>query len=145
MASKGDERSSKKDFNEIILGNLQDRRSGVNQDLYRVFFLRYLSPKIREIVWKGILLDQIELQTYEENIKYDKTYSVNKDEMYILKICNQIIEEKFHSMGKDYDMIMLFKAIMIYVTAYLNVYLQDFHYYLLVPLIYSFKSYRTYT
>jgi len=65
--------------------------------------------------------------------------------MYILKICNQIVEEKFHSMGKDYDMIMLYKAIMIYVNAYLNVYMQDFHYYLLVPILQSFKSYWTYT
>jgi len=66
--------------------------------------------------------------------------------MYILKICNQIIEEeRFHTLGKDYDLIMLFKAIMIYVNAYLSVYMQDFHYYLLIPILYAFKSYRTYT
>ena len=58
----------------------------INTDLYKPFFLRYLSPKMREIVWKGILLDQVEIDTYDENIKYDKTFTVNKEEMYIMKI-----------------------------------------------------------
>jgi len=48
-------------------------------------------------------------------------------------------------MGNDYDLIMLYKAIMIYVNAYLNVYMQDFHYYMLMPILFVFKSYRTYT
>mmetsp|Transcript_24101 Transcript_24101/g.24023 ORF Transcript_24101/g.24023 Transcript_24101/m.24023 type:complete len:155 (+) Transcript_24101:3-467(+) len=34
---------------------------------------------------------------------------------------------------------------MIYAAEYLNTYLQDFHYYMLFPLLQTFKSYRTYT
>lgn len=34
---------------------------------------------------------------------------------------------------------------MIYAAEYLNTYLQDFHYYMLFPLMQTFKSYRTYT
>lgn len=41
---------------------------------------------MREMVWKGVLLDQTEMTIYDDNIKYDKTYSVNKDEMNILKV-----------------------------------------------------------
>lgn len=65
----------------------------------------------------------MEVKNYEENIKYDKTFTVNKDEMYILKICNQIVDEKFHSMGRDHDLIVLYKQIMIYIAAYINVYI----------------------
>ncbi len=63
------------------------------------------------------------MRTYEENIKYDKTFTVNKDEMYILKIIQSIVEEKFHNLGSDYDLIMLYKALMIYISSFLNVYL----------------------
>jgi len=34
---------------------------------------------------------------------------------------------------------------MIYINAYIKVYLQDFHYYLLIPLMFVFKQYRTFS
>jgi len=49
------------------------------------------------------------MSKYEENIKYDKSYSVNKDEMFFLKIIQSIMEEKYHNLGHDHDLLMLFK------------------------------------
>lgn len=140
----GDDYNDEKDITLSIFENLTDRRSDINK-VYKSFFLRYLSPKTRETIWKGILLDQQEVKNYEDNIKYDKSFTVSKDEIYMLKIIQGLWKDKFHNFGNDYDMIILLKAVMIYTAAYLNTYLQDFHYYMLFPLLHAFKSYRTYT
>ena len=100
---------------------------------------------MREIVWKGILLDQVALKEYDVNVRLDKTYTISKDEMYILKITQAILEEKFHNLGSDYNVIMLMKAIMIYASSYMNTFLQDFHYYLCIPVLHVFRNYRTHT
>ena len=140
----GNEIDDEKEITLSIMDNLIDRRSDINK-VYKSFFLRYLSPKMRELIWKGLLLDQQEVKTYEDNIKYDKSFTISKDEIYMLKIIQSLTKDKFHSFGNDYDIIILIKSIMIYSAAYLNTYLQDFHYYMLFPLIHVFKSYRTYT
>lgn len=133
-----------KDMNMSIMDNLIDRRSSINK-VYKLFFLRYLTPKMRETIWKGILLDQATVKEYEKNITEDKSYTVSKDEVYILKVVQAILKDDFHNFGNDYDLILLIKAMMIYTAEYLNTYLQDFHYYMLFPLLQTFKSYRTYT
>lgn len=46
---------NKWELNYNMFENLIDRRAENNRDLYRVFFLRYLSPHMRELVWRGIL------------------------------------------------------------------------------------------
>jgi len=140
----GKELDDQKEINISLLDNLIDRRSNINKP-YKLFFLRYLSPRMREIVWKGLLLDQTEVKTYENNIIEDKSFTVSKDEIYILKVIQSILKDDFHNFGNDYDLILLMKALMIYAAEYLKTYLQDFHYYLLFPLLQTFKSYRTYT
>ncbi|CAI2363988.1 unnamed protein product [Moneuplotes crassus] len=140
----GNDLDDLKDMNMSILENLIDRRSSINK-VYKLFFLRYLSPRMRETIWKGILLDQATVKEYEKNITEDKSYTVSKDEIYILKVIQSILKDDFHNFGNDYDLILLVKAMMIYAAEYLNTYLQDFHYYMLFPLLQTFKSYRTYT
>jgi hypothetical protein len=71
-------------LNSNIFDNLIERRAENNRDLYRTFFLRYLTPYMREMVWKGILLDGIKLREYENNVKSEKIFSVSKDDIYIL-------------------------------------------------------------
>ena len=100
---------------------------------------------MREIIWKGVLLDQEEVKIYEKNIKDDKSYTISKDEIYILKVIQSLLKDDFHNFGADYDLILLLKAIMIYAAEYLKTYLHDYHYYMLFPLLQTFKSYRTYT
>lgn len=46
---------NKWELNYNMFENLIDRRAENNRDLYRAFFLRYLSPHMRELVWRGIL------------------------------------------------------------------------------------------
>ena len=140
----GNEVIDEKEMTMSIIDNLTDRKANLNR-IYKVFFLRYLSPRTREIVWKGQLLDPTEVKNYEKNIQYDKTFTVSKDEIYILKVIQSLMKDDFHNFGNDYDIIILIKAIMIYTATYLNTYLQDFHYYMLFPLLQTFKSYRTYT
>jgi len=46
---------NKWELNYNIFENLINRRAENNRDLYRVFFLRHLTPHMRELVWRGIL------------------------------------------------------------------------------------------
>lgn len=46
---------NKWELNYNIFENLVERRAENNHDLYKVFFLRYLTPHMRELVWKGLL------------------------------------------------------------------------------------------
>ena len=46
---------NKWELNYNIFENLVDRRAENNHDQYRVFFLRYLTPHMRELVWRGVL------------------------------------------------------------------------------------------
>lgn len=140
----GNDLIDEKDMTLSMLDNLTDRKPNINK-VFKVFFLRYLTPRMREIVWKGLLLDPAEVKNYENNIQYDKSFTISKDEIYILKVVQSLMKDGFHNFGNDYDVIMLVKAVMIYAAAYLNTYLQDFHYYILFPLLQTFKSYRTYT
>jgi hypothetical protein len=140
----GNDLEDQKDITMSMFDNLIDRRSNINK-VYKLYFLRYLSPKMREVVWKGLLLDQEEVKKYEVNIVEDKSFTVSKDEIYILKVIQSLLKDDFHNFGHDYDFILLMKALMIYTAEYLQTYLQDFHYYILFPLMQTFKSYRTYT
>ena len=38
-----------------VMENLIERRGECNHDLYKSFFLRYLTPHMRETLWKGLL------------------------------------------------------------------------------------------
>jgi len=140
----GYEEDDQKEITLSLMDNLVDRKSNINK-VYKTFFMRYLSPKMREIIWKGVLLDQGEVKMYEKNIVEDKSFTISKDEIYILKVVQSLLKDNFHNFGHDYDLILLIKAMMIYIAEYLNTYLQDFHYYMLFPLLQTFKSYRTYT
>lgn len=42
---------NKWELNFNVFENVVARRAENNRDLYRVFFLRYLSPHMRELVW----------------------------------------------------------------------------------------------
>ena len=64
--------------------NLTERRAQNNYDLYRPFFLKYLTPHMRELVWKGILFDPIKAREYETNIKTEKVFTISRDDLYIL-------------------------------------------------------------
>ena len=75
---------NKWELNYNMLENLIERRAENNHDLYRVFFLRYLTPHMREIVWKGILQDGLILREYDNNLKSEKIFSVSKDDIFIL-------------------------------------------------------------
>jgi hypothetical protein len=75
---------NKWEMNYNILENLVERRAGNNHDLYRVFFLRLLTPHMREMVWKGILYDGIKAREFENNVKSEKIFTVSKDDLHIV-------------------------------------------------------------
>ena len=78
---------NKWEINYNIFENLSERRAQNNTDLYRSFFLRYLTPHIREMVWKGVLYDNIKAREYENNMRSEKAFYISKDELYILQTC----------------------------------------------------------
>jgi len=49
--------------------------------------LKYLSPHMREMVWRGILQDGIKIRDYEHNVKKEKAYTVSRDDIFILQSC----------------------------------------------------------
>jgi hypothetical protein len=78
---------NKWELNYNLFENLVERRAHNNHDLYRVFFLRNLTPHMRELIWKGILLDPITVKEYELNIKTEKIFIVSKDDLHIVSNC----------------------------------------------------------
>lgn len=38
-----------------MLENLIDRRAESNRDLFKAFYLRYLTPELRVVAWRGLL------------------------------------------------------------------------------------------
>ncbi len=75
---------NKWELNYNIFENLIERRAENNHDLYRVFFLKNLSPHMRELIWRGILQDGIKMREYDFNVKKEKVYTVTRDEIFIL-------------------------------------------------------------
>ena len=69
---------------QTTFDNLVDRRAQSSVDLYKQFYLRYLSPHMREIVWRGLLSNGILAREYENNCKTDKIYTVSKDDIFVL-------------------------------------------------------------
>jgi hypothetical protein len=82
---------NKWELNYNIFECLTNRRAENNRDLYRVFFLRYLSPHMREIVWKGILQDGLAMRDYEFNVKKEKAYTVSRDDLFLLQNCQSVL------------------------------------------------------
>lgn len=78
---------NKWELNYNIFENIVERRAHNNHDLYRGFFLRYLTPHMRELVWKGILFDPIKAKEYENNVKTEKIFIVSKDDLHIISSC----------------------------------------------------------
>lgn len=78
---------NKWELNYNMFENLIERRAENNHDAYRIFFLRYLTPHMRELVWKGVLLDGIKMREYDNNVKNEKVFTVSKDDLYILQNC----------------------------------------------------------
>ncbi len=76
--------TNKWELHQNVFDNLIERRGENNHDLFRVFFLRYLTPSMREWIWKGLLLDGLKMREYENNVKTEKIFSVSKDDIYIL-------------------------------------------------------------
>jgi len=76
---------NKWELHSNVYDNLIERRAENNHDLFRVFFLRYLTPYMREMIWKGILMDGIKLREYENNVKSEKVYTVSRDDIYLLQ------------------------------------------------------------
>jgi hypothetical protein len=75
---------NKWELNYNMLENLVERRADNNHDLYRVFFLRYLTPHMREIIWKGVLFSGIKMREHEVNVKTEKIFTVSREDLYIL-------------------------------------------------------------
>lgn len=75
---------NKWELNHNLYENLIERRAENNRDLYKVFYLRYLTPHMRELVWKGLLSDGIKVREWELNTKKEKIYTVSRDDIYIL-------------------------------------------------------------
>lgn len=73
------------ELNFNIFENLTERRAENNRDLYQPFFLRFLTPHMRELVWRGVLQDGIAMREWENNVRSDKLYTVSKDDIYILQ------------------------------------------------------------
>lgn len=78
---------NKWELNYSMFENLIERRAENNHDLYRVFFLRYLTPHMRDLVWKGILQSGLKVREYENNIKTEKIFRISRDDLYILQQC----------------------------------------------------------
>lgn len=79
-----------------VFENLTERRAQSSTDLYKPFYLRYLSPHMRELVWKGILYNGITAREYENNVKTEKIYTVSKDDIFVLKMVQEVLREDFH-------------------------------------------------
>ena len=83
---------NKWELNYNIFENLVDRRAENNRDLYRSFYLKFLSHHMRELVWRGCLQDGIVMREYEFNVKRgDKAYTVSRDDIFILQNCQAIL------------------------------------------------------
>ena len=82
---------NKWEMNYNIFENLVERRAQNNHDLYRIFFLRYLTPHMRELVWKGILFDPIKAREHQENVKTERIFTVSKDDLFILSNCQHVL------------------------------------------------------
>jgi len=54
---------------------------------------------MRELVWKGILYNGITAREYENNIKSAKIYTVSKDDIFVLKMVQEVLREDFHQLG----------------------------------------------
>ncbi len=65
---------------------------------------------MREMVWKGCLFDGLKAREFENNMKTEKIFSVSKDDIYFLQMCQSILvtsldfkmflERKFSPVGK---------------------------------------------
>lgn len=78
---------NKWELNFNIMDNLVERRAENNRDVYKVFFLRFLSPHMREMIWKGLLHDGIKMREYEFNVKKEKIFTISRDDLYIIQTC----------------------------------------------------------
>ena len=78
---------NKWELNYNIYENLVERRAENNHDLFKVFFLRYLSPHMREIMWRGVLQSGIIIREFEFNVRTEKIYTVSRDDLFILQSC----------------------------------------------------------
>ncbi|CDW76254.1 UNKNOWN [Stylonychia lemnae] len=124
---------NKWELNYNIFENLIDRRAENNRDLYSKFFLKYLSPHMREMVWRGILQDGIQIREYEYNIKKEKAYTISRDDIFILQSCDE-----------SYEQLMVFKNSMIYVQAHLRkTVLPESYFYLMIPILTVFRNFHT--
>lgn len=82
---------NKWELNYNMFENLINRRAENNRDLYRVFFLRNLTPHMRELVWRGILQDGLMIREWEFNTKKEKAYTVSRDDLFILQNCQSVL------------------------------------------------------
>eukprot|EP00347_Sterkiella_histriomuscorum_P021263 403334621 len=136
---------NKWELNYNIFENLVDRRAENNRDLYKSFFLKYLSPHMREMVWRGILQDGIVVREYEFNVKKEKAYTVSRDDLFILQSCQSVLRMNFHPMGDEsYEQLMVFKSIMIYIQAHIRkTVLPEAYFYIMMPILCVFRNFHT--
>ena len=136
---------NKWELNYSVFENAVARRAENNRDLYRGFFLRYLSPHMRELVWQGTLQDGLVMREYEFNVKKERAYTVSRDDLFVLQTCQSVLRQEWHALGDEsYEQLMVFKNVMVYLQAHLRkTVLPETHFYLMMPVLSAFRNFQT--
>lgn len=123
------------------VSNLIERRGECSKDLFNGFYLKYLTPQIRQVVWRGLLSDGLLLRQVIKNKPSLKSPSVATNKNMLMDI-QSVLKGDYHTMNIDnLHFLAHFKSVLVNFQGHLDLEEIPYNqYYLLLPIEYVFQD-----
>ena len=93
-------------MNVEVVENLIERRSECNRDLFKMFYLRYITQELRLIGWKGVLHD---------GTLFRALHPKAGDQLGVVTKVKEVLAGRYHSLNaEDFNQLVIFKEVMLF-------------------------------